>query len=92
MESLPTDRLAQIESVLARVDERLESLCERFEKREDSDNGLRRTIFGYNGTPGMMTEIALLKESHAQTRWFWRAVAGAAITALAGTVWTLIAK
>ena len=66
---------------LARIEERVA------EVREDTVE-LRRGVFGYNGTPGLVTRLDRIEQIETHRRWTIRAI----VIALLGVVGSMMAE
>lgn len=85
------DRLAEIERKLDRTFYMVETLSQRVADHSEAEKAwndkLTRTIYGYNGTAGLLVKLDRLEQSQERAKWFLRAIAGVML----GTLATLIA-
>ena len=88
------ERLRDIELKQAEILTLLKGMCNRMDERVKTSDEWRarveRTIYGYNGTPGLLVKIDRLEQSHERGRWLMRAVLGAVVTLVAGAMWALL--
>jgi len=79
-ESLEAVRLGHAVERLDRVEAKLELLLEK----------LDRTLMGDLSSPGVILRLDRVEQTVERSRWFARAILGAAISALVGTIWVLL--
>lgn len=87
-------RLANIERQQVETITLLRGLAEKVDERIDHDNQWRerieRTVYGHNGSPGMMVKIALLEDAQSRHRWLLRTVFGTLTILVVGGIWSLV--
>lgn len=76
------DELQQkIHETVIRIDERQEAHCERFdahvELTTERFGHLNRTVYGANGSAGLKSEVAVLKDQSERRRWVVPSLASA---------------
>lgn len=74
-------RLARIETLLENLTEKTDARNEHDDKRYDR---VARTLYGNNGTPGVLIELDRLKQAQLRSQWLMRVTLGAFITVVVG--------
>lgn len=81
------DRFSAIERKLDHTCFVVESLSEQMQKHTELEmawnDRLTRTIYGYNGTPGLLLKLDRLEQAQERQKWLVRAVVGAMLGLLA---------
>lgn len=84
------ERLARIDGKLDRLCDRQEDLCDRFEEHvaaENQRNGrMEKTLYGSVSGEGLVTQVALLKDGRARRSWMVRTVLAAIVAAVVGAL------
>ena len=90
------ERLAKIEQGVARIEERQTAQMERINEilvaHEDRVMCLEKVIDGDQSSPGLKTDVALLKSWSERLRWLIRTTIGAVIVALVTGIVALMRK
>ena len=85
------DRLLDVERKIDRLCHMMETHVQRFDEHAESvgewKSRLGNTLYGLNGSPGLLVRLDRLEQSQERQRWFVRAVAGAVIVLLVGAAW-----
>ena len=88
------ERLAIIERQQVETITLLHGLAEKVDERIDQDNHWRgrieRTVYGHNGSPGLMVKIALLEDAQSRSRWLLRTALGTLTVLVVGGIWSLV--
>lgn len=88
------ERLAEIERKIDRLCILTESHVQRFEahalEQKERNDRIGATLYGRNGTPGLLVRLDRLEQSGERARWLLRVVVGAVVTLLVGAVWALL--
>ena len=76
--------------LVTRIDERLAGHCERFEDHvEQTDKRfahLNHTVYGSNGSVGLKSDVAVLKDQSDRRKWVVPALSSAILSLLVGLV------
>lgn len=67
-------------------------MSDRFAHMEKKIEAINQLVRGGDGEPGIIIRLDRLEVAHANRRWVIRAAVAAALTALADTIYRLIAR
>lgn len=87
-------RLANIEAQQARTIVLLENLSKKVDDSVSSSevwkHRIECTLHGCNGSAGLLVKLDRLEQAYDRNRWVVRALIGAVITIILGSLWTKI--
>jgi len=88
------ERLANIERTMAETNVMVRGLIDKVDDRIEADDNrhdrLARTVYGNNGSPGVLIKLDRLEQAHLRQTWVVKIIVGVIITGITGGVWALL--
>jgi len=82
------------EERLARIETKLDAMIDKVNGRIEHDdnrwNRMNRTVYGFNGSPGLLIKLDRLEQAQERSRWLMRTMVGAVAVLFVGGVWSIL--